>query len=300
MIRFLLLIQFIIYLLFTFSCKTNVKVIHKNIVAKYGNTSIVIEDLDSLTRQQVYNLKLNVLETYLEKQLLVYHSQNLGISLNQLINDEINKKANQTLTKEYKYKYLKQRQSEFIDSLKHLYNAKIMYKPQSFDQLDVSNLFSLPLSGSNHNQVFIISSFNCSACKNISKELSKIIENHSEHIEFRYISFSDYFDIFDKAIVAAGQQNMAFDFYKFTTEKSLYSDTNLVYQFLAETEICKEDFLNELDDKSNLLMLLKTKDELISKGIYSTPTFIVNNKILDGRYAINYLENIIKDEFNCN
>ena len=43
---------------------------------------------------------------------------------------------------------------------------------------------------------------------------------------------------------------------------------------------------------------LKTKKQLISKQIYSTPTFIVNNKVLDGKYAINYLENVINEELN--
>ena len=41
---------------------------------------------------------------------------------------------------------------------------------------------------------------------------------------------------------------------------------------------------------------LNNKDLLISKKIYSTPTYIVNGKVLDGKHAIDYLEDVIIEE----
>ena len=48
-----------------------------------------------------------------------------------------------------------------------------------------------------------------------------------------------------------------------------------------------------INDKEILKNLMINKERLITKGIYSTPTFIVNGKVLDNKYAIHYLEDVI-------
>jgi len=40
------------------------------------------------------------------------------------------------------------------------------------------------------------------------------------------------------------------------------------------------------------------KKYLVENNIYTTPTFIVNDKILDHKYSIHYLEDLIIEELN--
>ena len=54
-----------------------------------------------------------------------------------------------------------------------------------------------------------------------------------------------------------------------------------------------------MQDKAILKRLLKNKDLLASNKIYSTPTFIVNNKVLDSKYSIDYLEDVISKQLNA-
>ncbi|MCD6111938.1 MAG: thioredoxin domain-containing protein [Bacteroidales bacterium] len=55
-------------------------------------------------------------------------------------------------------------------------------------------------------------------------------------------------------------------------------------------------FTKDINNTKILKNLIKNKELLISKNIYSTPTFIVNGKILDNKYAIDYFEDVIIEE----
>lgn len=51
-----------------------------------------------------------------------------------------------------------------------------------------------------------------------------------------------------------------------------------------------------MKDYSIVKKLIDTKNYLIANTIYTTPTFIVNKKIVNQPYAIYYLEDIIQEE----
>ncbi len=57
-------------------------------------------------------------------------------------------------------------------------------------------------------------------------------------------------------------------------------------------------YYKDSQDDEILKKLIENKEILSKSGIYSTPTFIVNDKIIDDKYAIDYLEDIIKEELN--
>ena len=75
----------------------------------------------------------------------------------------------------------------------------------------------------------------------------------------------------------------------------LYQDS-IYYDFAKKMNLNLNYFKDDMQKKITVKTLLKNKDLLISNEIYSTPMFIVNNKVLDGKYAIDYLEDVIIDE----
>ena len=57
-------------------------------------------------------------------------------------------------------------------------------------------------------------------------------------------------------------------------------------------------FRNDFESEQVLTKLIRNKQLITEKGVYSTPTFIVNNKVLDFDNSIFYLETLIKKELN--
>ena len=53
-----------------------------------------------------------------------------------------------------------------------------------------------------------------------------------------------------------------------------------------------------MNDDKILKQIMDNKNYLIANNIFTTPTFIVNKKILDHKYSIHYLEDIIIEELN--
>lgn len=69
-------------------------------------------------------------------------------------------------------------------------------------------------------------------------------------------------------------------------------DFNLIAQQLKLDTL---KFKNDFEDNRIIIKLLKNNKYLLSKGIVTTPTFIVNNEIIDDKYALYRLENKINE-----
>lgn len=79
---------------------------------------------------------------------------------------------------------------------------------------------------------------------------------------------------------------------------ALLQNDSIYFEFAKELGLNMNEFKKDMKDKNILKGLIVNKELLISNGIYSTPTFIVNGKILDNKYAIDYLEDVIIKDLN--
>lgn len=257
-----------------------------SIVTTLNNKSITSNELDSISDKQIYDYKLSILESYIDDILLKQEAVKQGLRIDSLL----------TKVKVENNDY-QETLREYLDSLRFANNVQITFKPNDFRKINTNEFYSDYLSGSGKIVVFIISSFRCGACSHNYKKIENIISKYSDLVEFRYLNFSEYYGLFDKAIVAAAKQDKAFTYYKYINEmKTNLSDSSLIFEFLAYSGIDPNSFFEDLDNNSEFIEVLKTKNKIISTQIYSTPSFIVNNKVLDGKYAINYLEKIINQE----
>jgi len=195
------------------------------------------------------------------------------------------------------------RQEFFVDSLKRVLNYKVKLKPDNFlkiEIIDSLSYFNINYTNTTK-EVYIISDFKCYSCLKAENELKKIITKYNNKIKFKFVYFSDY--IQPKLYVACNiaNNNKEFDKVKniFFEHSNADNDSELI-NFLP-TKIIKE-LNNVKKDDVNIMMkeAINTKKYLINNGIFSTPTFIVNNKIIDGKYALNYLEDVIIEEYKLN
>jgi len=76
------------------------------------------------------------------------------------------------------------------------------------------------------------------------------------------------------------------------------NESLIYFDFAKAIGLNINKFKTDMEDKTVLKKLLINKELLVSNKIYTTPTFIVNNLILDGKYAVDYLEDVIKKELD--
>lgn len=73
------------------------------------------------------------------------------------------------------------------------------------------------------------------------------------------------------------------------------SEENFI-QFAIELDLDILKFKKDFQNKKADAALIKTKAKLIEQGIYKTPTFIVNQKVIDYTDPIQLLDNTIYHE----
>ena len=110
--------------------------------------------------------------------------------------------------------------------------------------------------------------------------------------------FSSYIDKAGLASEAASNQNAFTDMHNKMHETDLFINENVYLKLAKELDLNIERFTKDINNSDILLKLTQNRELLIKKEIYSTPAFIVNKKLLDGKYAVDYLEKVIKNEFN--
>jgi len=192
----------------------------------------------------------------------------------------------------------KDRQAELLDSLKQYYAIKIKLQPPFFNYIETDDIYSLNLNQNKANvELLIISDFTCSYCQNAEKQLEKLYKKYNNKVIFKFVYFSDYIGKSALACVAAAKQNKFKEMHDIIFENTNLLNEDSIYNYFAtKLGLDTNKFNKDMNDQQILKMFVENKERLISKGIYSTPTFVVNGKILDRRHSIDYLEDVIIEE----
>lgn len=194
----------------------------------------------------------------------------------------------------------KERQYQYIDSLKQYYSLMVKLRPPFYNTIETSNLFSQNITSDKAAfKVYIVSDFSCISCQKAEIELQKLYRKYNKKVNFKFVYFSDYINKSAIACEAAARQGKFKLMHDeiFENIESLHQDS-IYFHFARDMGMDIEIFFKDMNDDAILKRLMDNKNYLIANNIFTTPTFIVNNKILDHKYSIHYLEDIIIEELN--
>lgn len=291
----------------------------KALVATIDNDNIYLNEIDSIVSLQQYQLRLNALQMEISKKILEAEAKKQNIPLKNLIEKQVNQKSRKVTTNDFRqytsqlnsskidtaniYRYIetihqKERQQQYVDSLKQNYSIKIKLQPPFYNIVETDEIQSHNLTENiSTTEVFVITDFMCPACQQAEKELKKLYRKYNNTVNFRFVTFSSYIGKSALACEASANQDkfkqmhdIIFDNPELLNNESIYHD------FAEEIGLNMAEFEEDVNSPELLKGIINNKELLISKKIYSTPTFIVNGKVLEDKYAINYLEDVIIDE----
>lgn len=294
---------------------------NENEIAIINGYSIVKDQIDSVASLGIYENRKQALKVIIKKNVVKCEAKKRGISENELIKIEVENKADNVILYDYE-KYLelnnitrekkdsikiiaylktikiKQRHDTFIDSLIQNSEIKIFLNPTVYKTIELNDIKSFDLTPENDLIVYIISDYDCPTCQFIEPKLNKIIENYKNKVNFRYVYFSEYISKKALASYAAATQNHFIEMYKHLHSKNKEISDEEIFEIAEDLGLDFPTFEMEYSDSNTLRQFLVTKEELIKKGVYSTPTIIINSKVLDDELAIYTLENVIENELH--
>src|SRR6056297_174850 len=187
----------IIVLVFAFnSCVTdqkNIESLHQEVIATLDVENIYLNQIDSIVGMQIYELRLEALQMFVSREVLKKEAAKKNISLNQLVEEQINKKCKE-VTKLDLDRYIsqndislvdtagilyylkstkqKERQHQYIDSLKQYYSLRVKLRPPFYNTIETGNLFSQNITSDKATfKVYIVSDFSCIGCQKAEIEL---------------------------------------------------------------------------------------------------------------------------------
>lgn len=193
--------------------------------------------------------------------------------------------------------------NSLADSLKKTYKINIKLKPTFFRKINTEKLYSNSLNKISNPKftVYIISKFNCSACINAKNKLNLLIKKYKDRISFKHVYYNDYITKKAKACEAAKKQNKYTEMYNTIWENDINLDNDsIIYNFAKQINLKISTFKDDIHNVEILKPLLLNKSYLLDNGIITTPSFIVDRYVLDGKYSINYLEDVIIKQLNKN
>jgi len=321
-IKYLLLI---INVFFLISCGNKKKLDNEcdKVIAIVNEKRIYLSQIDSLASFQLYDIRKNALKLFLSRYIIENEAEKNNITVDSFINlniinsisiseDEVNKyNENQNFKSDYvknnvidSLKIINQlyarKRKEIFDSLiiklKPSYDIQTFLIHPSFNTQILKSLYSYDKGNTNSETIiYVIHSYNCSSCKSAELKLKLLYEKFHRKVNFRYIFYDDYIDKSAMACDAAAVQDKHWEMHDLLINYSGEINDSILNIFVIKLELNREKFLTDINNKDFLKKHLYNRDVLNSNGIYSVPTFIVNNIIVDN---IDYLEDVILWELN--
>lgn len=293
--------------------------IGRNVIATLNNKNIFVDNIDSIIGFQIYEQRLNALKLYVSKRILEEEAKKQNLLLKEFTEKQINQKCGKVTRIDIE-KYIKKgdvsyidtnniksyllslkqkdRQEELIDSLKQHYAIKIKLQPPFFNYIETDEIYSLNLNQNKSNvELLIISDFTCPSCQDAENQLEELYKKYKNNVVFKFVYFSDYISKSALACEAAARQKKFKEMHDIIFENNnLLNEISIYSSFATKLGLNMNKFNKDMTDKQTLKAFFENKEHLISNGIYSTPTFVVNGKILDKRHSIDYLEDVIIEE----
>ncbi|MDA3818653.1 MAG: thioredoxin domain-containing protein [Prolixibacteraceae bacterium] len=309
--------------LFLSSCKSNCsnKSGQDDVVAYLNKRPIRINEVDSLINDQIYELRLNAIKPIISKLVLEDEANKQKLTLEQLIKIEINSKIKEITQNDIdKYiienslikcdtnsivKYLEaierqKRKFAFTDSLLNNHSLKVKMQPPNYRTINTDGLYYHDITNNKSNvNIYIISDYRCPACQYIHKDITSLFTKYNNSVNFRFVYYSDYIDKSAIACEAAANQNKFNQMYNLIFNYSDYlTNSAIYYDFADSISLDIDKFCTDMNDPHMYNNIMRNKEILIKQNIFATPTFIVNGKVLDGKYASHYLEDVILNELS--
>lgn len=181
---------------------------------------------------------------------------------------------------------------ELVDSLKETAQINKFIYPPKQPECIVEDLCT-HYRGNNKSKITMIiaSDYNCERCVEFHKTLNLIYDKYHEDVKFGYINFADAPTLAALACEAASQQNKFWEFHDAILKNGIRTDSTLIFNMAQELGLNMRKFKIDISSSDNFNMIDQNIGTLMKRGLFATPTIIINNRLI---YITNSYEELTR------
>lgn len=322
----------IIFLSCSKSGKINSEVIARingeNINSSQVNKLIQQELYDELNR--IYDIRNKALDSYIDLRILQQQAEKENLSPDEYANKYVTRKietfgvdslynlyrlgeriifhdlgisnaAKDTLGEKLTLKYNLRAciVQELIDSLRRDSNiSKYLYPPKK-PSIDLNDLLVFYRGKTDSKvTVYIISDFDCNKCIESHPMYDSLYVNYGNTVKFGYINFSTIPTLAQIACCAANEQGAFWEYHDSLYNQKHFIDSLSVYNIAKQINLNMDKFQSDIRNVAIADEVDKTIQKLIERGIFATPTVIVNKRLIYNSNSYDEISHLIDMELN--
>ncbi|MCG8698072.1 MAG: hypothetical protein MI922_08465 [Bacteroidales bacterium] len=272
----------------------------RNVVATINDEEVELYSITHSSQMENYNTNYKQLEHYINNKILAMEAKKRRMPLNTLLQLEVENKTvpthvfkSNTLLSYHSSNYTmaqilnierkmkkRERMIFYIDSLKkHSYkvNIHINESPVNFRE---KLCYSDEYWGKGKNKLYIISECYDEDFKNMLNEIL-IIQSRTNNVKLFHIPYTDAPSLKSLALEAAIAQNKYKDFLFHSYNTGMNdNDSATIYSIAQKAKLNLKKFDKAIKDEKLQDNIAKRKSFFHDLKIYSTPRYILNDKLL--------------------
>lgn len=284
----------------------------KEVVAEVDGKKIYLEELSQKTKQEIfdllnfsYDIKSQALDELIKQKLLLLEADKKEMTLEQYLKWYVTSKSElkketppQNLHSVFANDQWRNRIVQHLaDSLYHKAQVKkYIYPPRQPECV----LRDLPIhyrGGLQSPVSFIVASdFTCERCVEFEKTMQRILNKYKQKVQFGFINFSGSPTLASLACEAAGEQNKFWEFHDALFQYKGLVDSTFILNFAATEGLDVKQFKRDILSKKIYDKQIGTIDELVKRGLFATPTIIINDRLVYMTNSYEELTKLLDDE----
>lgn len=284
----------------------------KEVVAEVDGREIYLEELSQQTKQEIfdllnfsYDIKTRALDDLIKQKLLKLEADKREMTLEQYLKWYVASKSKlkkEILTQDIHSVFTDDKWrngvvQQLADSLYSKAQVKKYIYPPKQPECVIRDL-PIHYRGNLKSPVsFIVASdFTCERCVEFEKTMQRIFNKYQQKVKFGYVNFSGSPTLASLACEAADGQNKFWEFHNALFNHKGRADSTFIFNFAATSGLNMKQFKRDIVAKDTYDKQIRTIDELVKRGLFATPTIIINDRLVYMTNSYEELTNLLDDE----
>lgn len=305
------------------------------VIATIDDVNIYYSDVDELINQQLYDelnriFQLRELTTNLviDNKLIYLEAEKKNMTAKNFIDSLYNEKINLKSLKKFKQKngyekevrifeknmkYFKSDSdrgkkiildrfkyeilNDYRDSIRKKYKIKHFNKRPLSPKIETNDLRVHYKGNLDSKVVFLqISDLECSKCREFVPLFNKIYKKYKDKVKFGFTQYGSYQTLSALALEAADNQGKLWEFHDTILEKEELIEERQFFKIAEELNLDIERFSKDFKSDEKMKTLEENFKKLEKKGIYGTPTILINNRMVYNSFSYEEIEEMLERE----
>lgn len=269
------------------------------VVAEVNGHKLYNSELSQVTKQEIFDLlnmthqiKMRALDDLIKRKLIEYKASEQQLSVDDFLDAYISAVTDSVVAKMSASRRRAVLVRRLADSLFNEAQIKRYIYPPKKPHCVVTDLcvhYRGNLNAKTH--LIVASDFNCQRCAEFEKTLKRIYDKYQDRVKFGFVNFADEPTLAALACEAADKYGKFWEFHDAMFSHNAPIDSAFIYGLAKNAGLDVTEYKQNLLATENYDNINRAIDKLMERGLFATPTIIINDRLV---YVTNSYEELTK------